>query len=186
MAAQMVYQFSKGARLPKEADAQAIGDRLARLRSTLGKGYGLDAVVDDARDPSSPLHPAFDGLWEMSGDEAIRKVLEEQAAYIVRHIRILVERKRPDGASVHEQRPAFVSVVERQSEERRYIPVVQVMTDADYREQALEDAFRYFWAGRERFKDFTELARIFAVIDEVARVRRASKLATDVQPTAVA
>lgn len=170
----MVYQLSSSARLPRGLDWQAIGERLAGLRETLGAGFSPDAVVEDARDPASPLHAAFADLWEMSAEEALAEVLRKHAAYIVRHVRVVTVRIER-GQEVRDQRPAFVSVVERASEERRYLPVARAMTDAEYREQALEDAYRYFWAGRERFKDLTELAAIFKAIDATVARRRVAK-----------
>lgn len=167
----MVYQFSASARMPKGLDAQAIGMRLARLRNASGPGFTPADVVTDARKPTSPLHPAFGDLWDLAPDEALQRVLEDRASYIARHVRIVVERQ-VDGLTVHEQRPMTVSVVERTTSERRYLPSVTAMSDEDYREQVLEEAYRYFWAGRERYKNIAELARVFRVVDEVVAERR--------------
>lgn len=179
----MIYQFSKAARLPKGLDPQAIGERLERLAKH--GGYTPADVVDDARSESSPLHPAFGDLWDLTPDEAMQRVLEERAAYLSRHMRIVVIRKDDDGASVSEQRPMTVSIVERASDERRYIPVVTALSDADYREQVLEEAYRYFWAGRERYKNISELARVFKVIDEVVAKRRTPHAAAPSEAVAV-
>jgi hypothetical protein len=170
MSGKMVFKFSAGARLPKGCDPQAIGERLQRLG---GKGgYTPAQLVEDARDAGSPLHPAFGELWDLTPDEALQHVLEERASYISRHVRIVTERQTDTGERVFEQRPAIFSVVERTADARRYIPVVTAMSDADYREQVLEEAYRYFWAGRERYKHIAELSRLFKVIDEVVTQRR--------------
>jgi hypothetical protein len=166
----MVYQFSPAARLPKGLDAQAIGERLQRL--AVKGGYTPADVVEDARAPGSPLHPAFGDLWDLTPDEALQRVLETRASYLTRNMRIVIERKTDEGERVSEQRPMTVSVVERTADARRYIPVITAMSDADYREQVLEEAYRYFWAGRERYKNIAELSRLFKVIDEVVAKRR--------------
>jgi len=174
----MVYALSSSARLPKGIDPQGIGDRLAELRETLGQGFNLASVVEDARDPGSPLHAAFGSLWDLTAEEALDRALVNHAAYIVRHVRVVTVRVE-HGKEVRAQRPAFVSVVERTSEERRYLPVARAMTDVEYRDQTLEDAYRYFWAGRERFKDLTELAAIFKAIDATVARRRVVKESHD-------
>jgi hypothetical protein len=170
MSGKMVYQFSASARLPKGLDAQAIGERLARL-ARIG-GYTPADVVEDARNIGSPLHPAFGDLWDLTPDEALQRVLEGRASYLTRHMRIVVERKTDAGECLREPRPMTVSIVERTADARRYLPVVTAMSDADYREQVLEEAYRYFWAGRERYKHIAELSRLFKVIDEVVTQRR--------------
>ncbi len=175
----MVYALSSSARLPKGIDPQAIGERLAQLRETLGQGFSLASVVADAKArPGSQLHAAFGDLWSLTAKEALERALVNHAAYIVRHVRVVTVRVE-HGKEVRAQRPAFVSIVERTSEERRYLPVARAMTDAEYREQTLEDAYRYFWAGRERFKDLTELAAIFQAIDTTVSGRRVVKEAHD-------
>lgn len=167
----MVYQFSQAARLPKGLDAQAIGERLAKLRNSTGPGFTPADVVADARRPTSPLHPAFADLWGLTPDDALQRVLEDRASYITRHVRIVVDRE-VNGLTVHEHRPMTVSVVERTTSERRYLPSVVAMSDTDYREQVLEEAYRYFWAGRERYKHIAELAQLFRVIDKMVTDRR--------------
>lgn len=170
------WAFSSGARIPKGVDAQAVGDRLHKLGVSRDGGYTPADVVEDARDPASPLHPAFGDLWDMTGEEAIQIALLHRASYIIRHIRLVTVVETPVGP-VREYTTPVVSIIPRETEERRYMPAVRVMSDAEYREQALEDAFRYFWAGRQRFRKWQELARIFAVIDEETAARRVDKAA---------
>jgi len=175
----MVYAMSPSARLPNGIDPQALGERLAQLRETLGQGFNLASVVADAKaDPGGQLHKAFGDLWDLTAEEALERALVNHAGYIVRHVRVVTVRVE-HGKEVRAQRPAFVSIIERTSEERRYLTVARAMTDAEYREQTLEDAYRYFWAGRERFKDLTELASIFRAIEATVASRRDAKEAHD-------
>lgn len=167
----MIYKFAGGAHLPKDMDPQAVGERLAHLRSDLGSGFRPAAVVDDASDPSSPLHRAF--TWD--DGEAARKRREDEARYLIRHVVVIREPVKP---TEHPQEVrAFVSVIERESEEGRYMPVVQAMSDADYRDQLLSSALSYFISGRKRYAEFHELARIFAAIDREEQRRELKKAA---------
>jgi len=178
-AQRMVYAWASSTRLPKGIDPQALGEQLAQLRESLGQGFSPASVVADARaHPDGPLHAAFGDLWDLTAVEALERALVNHAGYIVRHVRVVTVRVER-GEEVRAQRPAFVSIVERTSEERRYLPVARAMTDAEYREQTLEDAYRYFWAGRERFKDLTELASIFRAIEATVAGRRTTKEAPD-------
>lgn len=167
----MVYRWAQGTHLPKEADPQAIGERLARLREEFGEGYTPNAIVEDARRSDSPLHAAFAELWSLTAEEALDRALQEHAAYIVRHVRIVTVRVER-GREVRDTRPAFVSIVERESGGRRYLPVARALSDADYREQTLEEAYRYFLSGRQRFRDLAELSDVFRAIDTAIATRR--------------
>lgn len=163
----MVYRFAVGAHLPKGLDAQTVGDRLAQLRDDLGAGFRPGAVVSDAESALSPLHPAF--TWD--DGEAARKRREDEARYLIRHVVVVREAETPD------QQPrevrAFVSVVERVSEQDRYMPVVQAMSDDEYRDQIVDRALREAIAWRHRYEDIKEFSRIFAAIDRTAQQRRA-------------
>lgn len=155
----MIFKFGAGAHLPGTMDPQAVGERLTRLRTDLGDGFTPGAVVDDARPTDSPMHAAF--TWDDT--EAARKRREDEARYLIRHVYVV----REDDEDKPPVR-AFVSVTERESDEDRYIPLVTALSDADYRDQLLSDALRYFISGRQRYAEFTELARIFTAIDRTA------------------
>jgi len=71
--------------------AQRYGERIAELRRQ-HQHFNEDVFVEDARDPSSPLHDALE--W----DDAKCGVLyrREQASYIIRHVGRVIE--APDEA----------------------------------------------------------------------------------------
>lgn len=161
----MVYRFGQGARLAG-LDPQTVGERLAQLREDLGPGFRPAAVVEDATPDESPLHAAF--TWDDT--EAARKRREDEARYLIRHVYVV----RPSQQDQPEREVrAFVSVLERQTEEDRYMPVVQAMSDDDYRGQIVDRALREAIAWRHRYEDIREFGRIFAAIDQTAAKRAA-------------
>jgi hypothetical protein len=154
-----VYRFKEAAHLPTGLDAQLVGERIARLKE-LGGGFTAEKVVDDARSESSPLHAAF--TWD-DAVAAERQRLSE-AGYLVRSI--VTIRKEADGSEREDR--AFVPVVVREVEERRYLPIATAMSDDDYREQVLRRALGEMLTLRRKYRDLEALARIFAAIDETA------------------
>lgn len=163
------YKFSDAARVPRDMNPQVVGERLATLTADLGDGFTPQAVVDDARPEGSPLHPAF--TWDDT--VAAEKYRVEEAKYLIRHVYVLPE----EGAKDPEPVRAFVSVMDRESEDDRYMPIARVMSDEQYRDQLLGEALSYFISGRRRYARFSELARIFAAIDREQQKRNLKKAA---------
>jgi hypothetical protein len=82
--------YARGTRAPKGIAAKIVHDELVKLRRP---GHGIDPedVVDVAKDPSHPLHDAFE--WDDT--EAARQYRLEQARYLIRAVRIVVEDTEP-------------------------------------------------------------------------------------------
>lgn len=64
-----IYRVRRGARIPKDADPQKIGERFVVLREQLGRALSARDLVDDAAAPTSPLHPAFEWDQNVAADE---------------------------------------------------------------------------------------------------------------------
>ena len=150
----MIYRWKPQASIP--VDAQAAGERLERLRIHNNGILTPRAVVDDARPPESVLHPAF----EWNDAIAAERFREDQARYVLRSITVTVpsepERAKPTRA--------FVNVV--QEEHQSYTSVVAALSDAELRRQLIAQAWKDLQAWREKYQDLSELAAVFAVIDE--------------------
>lgn len=159
----MIYKRSPYAHaLPDRLDYQVVGERLEHLRETLGAGFAPSRVVEDARPEDSPLHEAG-FTWDAT--EAHQKLLEQEAAYLVRNV-ISID-TGPDG--VERTTRAFVSIVERESQERRYLPIVTALSDDEYREQILHTALKEALSWRRKYDELREFARIFEAIDRTAK-----------------
>jgi hypothetical protein len=149
----MIYKWKEGARV--SIDPQAAGEEIERVRVAQNGRLLAPDLVESARDPSSPLHPAFE--WDDA--TAAENWRVEQASYLIRSIEVIVERQE-------EERPirAFVSV--KRDEDRSYTSVSHAMADPDLRQQVLAGALKELEAWRVRYAELVELAKVFAAIDE--------------------
>lgn len=137
-------------------DAQVAGDELERIRTRYNGRLDASNVVECSRNPSAPLHPAFEWNDEVAAD-AYRV---EQAKYLIRSITIEIPKRDGSEASVR----AFVSVV--RDEDRSYTSTAHALSDIELRQQVLDQAWRELEAWRQRHAELTELAEIFSVIDQ--------------------
>ena len=159
---EIVYRFHESARLSPELDPQVVGERLASLRQN-GHGFTPEAIVDDARPESSPLHLAF--TWD-DVVAAERQRLAE-AGYLIRHVVTIVhDDERDETRQVRAFIPVEMADIE---DDLRYVSMEVAMTNPDYRAQVLGRALGEMIAFRRKYQDFEELARIFKAIDAAAK-----------------
>lgn len=149
----MIYQWKDGS-MPK-VDAQAAGQEMERLRTMRNGRLEAKDLVEQSRDPSAPLHPAFE--WD--NDAAAEAYRIDQARYLIRSIEVVVL-PEPEAKPVR----AFVSV--RRDDDRSYTSVAHAMSDPELRQQVLDNALRELEAWRNRYAELVELANVFAAIDE--------------------
>jgi len=153
-----VYSWRPGVRVP--VPAAAAGAELDRLRRA--GPVTPAAVVDAARDPDSPLHPAF--CWDdTAAAEAYRR---DQARTLLHSIRVTVA-----GGAGGPPQVVYLSVSTRE-EGRAYLPAAEVMSDVEYRRQAVAEAWAALEGWRRRHAHLTELAGVFEAIDAAPRPAR--------------
>lgn len=150
----VIYGWRQGSRIG--IDPQKAGEALERLQK--GKNGLLEAedIVSAARDEASVLHPHFE--WDDGvAAEAYRA---DQARELVRSLTIDISK------SNLEERPvrAFVNV--ETGTERGYVSTYTALSSEDLRKQVLARAFAELEAWRARHQELSELARIFAAIEE--------------------
>lgn len=132
---------------------------LDRIRQSAGE-LTPATVVDAAADPDNPLHVAFE--WDDT--LAAQKHREQQARMLMNSIYcVRIEEGDPDATET----VAFLSVSVA-DEGRMYLPTTVVMSDVDYRQQALHDALMSLKGWQRRYRHLTELARVFDAIEAVA------------------
>ena len=138
---------------------------------TLGNGGALTpaAVVDAARDPTSPLHASFE--WDNT--EAAHQYRLDQARTLIRSVRIDVR--------INHVRVAAVAYVhDPDSKEAGYVPTISLRSDRDRSERALE-------AELLRARGAVERARIIALaigLGDVVEQRLAQALGIDSEAAA--
>lgn len=150
----MVYKWREGSRW--KISAAVVGERIEMLRNEHGGTLDADHIVQDARDPESPLH----GMFEWNDTEAARQFRLSQARTIICNIMVVPE----ENPAVGPQR-AFVNVVE---ERRTFTSMERAMSMPELRRQVVKAAMNEAKAWRRRYAAYKELARIFEAIDEAA------------------
>jgi hypothetical protein len=149
----MIYEWKPDSRFP--VGAQIAAERLHTIRVANGE-LTPRAVVDDAANPRSPLHPCFE--WD---DE---KAADSHRMWQARKlIGSIVVAEYADAPVANETR-AFVHIT---AEEPQYVPIEVAMTDVEMREEILSRARREIRIWKQRYAAYEEFASLVAAIDEV-------------------
>lgn len=156
----VIYGWRSGSRVG--IDAQVAGEALANIQKRHNGLLEPEMVVDAARDEKSPLHPHFE--WDDAvAAEAHRA---DQARELVRSLTVDISRSNLETKAVR----AFVNV--DVGGDQGYVSTFTAMSSEELRKQVLQRAFNELEAWRARHAELSELARIFAAIDETRPVVR--------------
>lgn len=152
-----LYSFRDGSRLDSDK-APVVGHCLEQIQKRTGRrGIKPSEVIDEAKEPSSPLHEFFE--WDNT--KAAEAYRVEQARHLLAAITVEYE-------DVNESRPVrlFVNMKPQgEGNEREYIPTVAVLSDASMRAQLIRQALGEADAWRKRYEHLNELANVFAAIE---------------------
>lgn len=150
------YAWRPGSRV--SIDADKAGRELASIERKAGE-LTPAVVLERARSSNSSLHEHFE--WDDT--VAAEQHRLGQAGELIRSITVDISRSNVEPAKPTR---AFVSV-ERQGT-RSYVGIQTAMSDADLRKQVLARALAELQSFRERYKDYQELAGVFAALDRIA------------------
>ena len=123
------------------------------------------AVVEAARAKRSPIHDQFE--WDDT--RAAHEHRLEQARVMVRclvYVEIIEEKEKS-------REPAFVHI--KTNDDRSYMSTCIAMSNADLREQVVNEALRGLEAWRRKWQHLSELAHIFSAIDQAKKRGRPGK-----------
>ena len=148
----MVYQWRENSRFP--VGAQIAAERLNKIKKSYGS-ITPHAVVDDAADPRSPLHPCFEWDDEIAA-ENFRLV---QARKLIGSI-VVAE---IDDEIVAAETRAFVHVTVDNNV--RYEPIQIAMANNAMRDEVLSRAKREIKLWRARYAAYEEFANLMDEID---------------------
>lgn len=130
---------------------------LKRIADENGGVLKPEAVVEEARPKSSPLHKRF--TWDNS------KAAHEYRLWQARQlIRVVVETIE----GVKGRHEVFVSL-SNDRKEGGYRVMTDVLTDAQMRRQMLDDALRELDWFQQKYSRLRELSSVFAVIRKVQK-----------------
>ena len=144
------FKWRDGARL--KSDPTAVGKELEKIRK---KGdLTAEAVVDAARDESSPMHDDFE--WDDS--KAAHEYRLVTARTLIRSIEVIIE-----NGGQSKQQYVHVQIDQPTSEEKRsrvgkYETMAVVVSRVDYYQQALEELEGKLSAAARAVRDLKEAA----------------------------
>lgn len=156
----IVYEWKKDQPFRRWiGDAQEIGDRIEAIwEQRNGDLQPLD-IVEDARNPKSPLHPNFE--WD--DHQAAGKYREVTARNLLGAIVRVSMNDEPLSNPIR----AFVNVA-RGSTERSYMPVIVAMRDPDIRESVLRQALNELSRWKKKYADYQEFATVIDAIESIS------------------
>lgn len=155
------FEFTEGARFQPgaNADANAVGAHIEMLREQFKGEITPEDVLNDARNPNSPLHSFFE--WDDSAAAEQHRLA--QARGLIRSVvAIYVSEDKPATrvrAYVHVNEPGAP----------HYRETSHAMSAAKTREMVLRRAWSELQAWRKRYADLKEFAGLVEVIDDVAK-----------------
>lgn len=138
--------------------AQVVGETLERLSE--GGGVTSQAFLDASRPEDSPTH----ALFEWNDAAAAEKYRLQQATQTINAVQ--VEIVSSSGEKVRQA--AFVNVVERRTAKPgTFVQIEVALSNDQMREALLENALRDLNAFSKKYQQLTELAEVFAAIENV-------------------
>lgn len=140
------YSYRSG-RSITNVQAQEIGEVLERLRAQHGK-LTPEIVLDEAANPESPLHAAFE--WDDVKAAHERRI--DMARRVITSIKVI---NPPTGKPI----VAFVSVKAAEVG-RTYMPTIEALSDETIRYRVLDELHSFLEALRRRYAGFDEACRI--------------------------
>lgn len=148
----MVYKWKT---VNYSVPANVVGEYFEELEANNGP-LTNQIVLDGARAESSPIHP----LFEWDDQIAAEQYRLNQATKLICNLTVEIET---------EDKPievrAYMNVSEQKTGE--FINTTQAFKSADSREIILKRAYQELEAFKQKYKNLTELAKVFEAIDEL-------------------
>lgn len=138
-----IAKFADGYRAPAGLDPQKALDALTEIESNLG--LTPRNVVEQSRDPSAVLHPCF----EWSDDIAAEKFRLNQAATLIRAIKVTIEDVEPI-----EYRP-FVHVVENSEPQYKNVSFLSI----DQEKEVEESLKKFLLSAQKSLDEFIRITK---------------------------
>lgn len=156
------YRFADGSRFQSGAktdNPEVVGQHVEYLRQQHKGELTPRDIVDDAKNPNSPLHSFFEWVDSAAADQ-------HRLAQARGLIRAVVAIYREPDQPQREVR-AFVHVPEPGTP--HYRGTAQAMSQKKTRDLVLQRAWREFQGWRRKYQELSEFAALFAVADTVAK-----------------
>ncbi len=131
------------------------------------EGLTAEAVVNQARKKTSPLH----NLFEWDNQKASEMWRFQQARVLINEVKVIVEDK---------EYYAFENVslkVENEEPRREYFERSEIISNADLRKQVLSKAFEQLMYWKEKYRQYNEFTSIIKEIDSYAEKQKITAVA---------
>ncbi len=131
------------------------------------KGLTAEAVVDQARKKSSPLH----NLFEWDDEKASEMWRFQQARVLINEVKVIVEDK---------EYYAFENIsvqVEGEEPRREYFERSEIMSNEDLRKQIVAKALEQLMYWKEKYRQYNEFTSIVKEIDSFTEKQKAKAVA---------
>jgi hypothetical protein len=142
-----------------------VTDEVLRIVAKAGDKAAPRTILDEARDPSSPLHGCF--TWD--DGEAAERYRLAQAGALYRKVKLTVLRLDAEQRVVKFEAVRAVTSVpmdRKRKESASYGRTADVMSDAQRRESVLRGIVRELAALRQKYLTYKELHDVWVVIDD--------------------
>lgn len=144
----------------KNIGNKLIIQELERISARNGGILKPEDIVNDARNPKSPLHKRFD--WNNTKAAYEWRLL--QARNLIRVVVQII----PNGTS--EPSRVWVSLMQDQNKKGGgYRPLISVLSNEELRRQLLEEALRDMECFSQKYYHLNELATLFSAIKKVKK-----------------
>lgn len=163
------FEFADGARFQsgKHPDANVVGAHIEMLRGKFKGELTPEDVLDDAKNPNSPLHSFFE--WDDT--EAARQHRLKQARGLIRAVvAVYVQEDKPAvrmRAYVHVNEPSAP----------HYRETTHALSQRNTRDLVLKRALRELNDWKRKYADLKEFAKVVEVIDQLQIEAKADKAA---------
>lgn len=111
------------------------------------------AVVEDAKDPTSPLHSEFD--WDL--ERSAQAYWEVRARSLIQSVRVVQSQEVESVRSIRYEGPVFVRDPDLPSGQQGYLPVDLIRLDPDKAHRVLVAEFKRIASLIERARELAEV-----------------------------
>ncbi|HDK27945.1 MAG TPA: hypothetical protein ENG48_12770 [Candidatus Atribacteria bacterium] len=147
-----IYKRRQGAPF-KEEDTQEIGEFIENCPDKTTKG-----ILEEIK--KHPEHKIY-SLFEWDKDKAVELYQLQRVREIVSHIEVeVIKIGSSEPVELNVSLSAFKSVVPVNSTERVFVPIDEVMSNKNYREQVIERAKVELNNWIERYSQYEELEKL--------------------------
>lgn len=143
------------------ASAQEVGEELARLEVRPGDFHRTPDVLDEARNPDSPLHRCF----EWNDDKAAEAHRLHQCRAMLRSIAVVIVR-----GEKREKRRLYCHITDEQGP--KYVRSDRVASEESVRRAALDEALAMLNGLRRRFEFLQELSPVFEAMQKINKRKK--------------